>query len=144
MGANTALAYLDRFIEEEPALSGGHPVNLVAGNVPVSLPLPRLVADGLLLVGDAARQVDPLTGGGIINAMVAGRLAAEVAAGALAAGALAAGDVSARALAPYEERAQAAFGRQLARNYRLRAQFPPAERANRNFVRIFAVAAGGK
>jgi hypothetical protein len=46
-------------------------------------------------------------------------------------------------LTPYEERAEAAFGRNLARNYRLRTRFSPAERASRNFVRLFAVAAGG-
>jgi digeranylgeranylglycerophospholipid reductase len=139
LGSQTAVAHLDRFIEGEPALSAGYPVTLIAGNVPVSGPLRSPLAGGLLLVGDAARQVDPLTGGGIINAMLAGRLAAGVVTEALQAG-----DTSARGLAPYQERTQAAFGRSLARNYRLRERFPPAERAGRNFVRLFAVAAGGK
>ena len=139
LARDRAVAYLDRFIEGEPGLSVGSPVTLVAGNVPVSLPVHRSVTGGLLLVGDAARQVDPLTGGGIINAMLAGRLAARVAAEALQMG-----DTSARGLAPYQGGTQAAFGRNLARNYRLRQRFPPAERASRHFVRLFAVAAGGK
>lgn len=139
LGDRTALAYLDRFIEEEPSLSRGSPVTLVAGNAPVALPCQRLVGDGLMLVGDAARQVDPLTGGGIINGMVAGRLAAQVAADALAAR-----DTSAKGLQAYQREAERTVGRQLARNYRLRQRFPPDERASRRFVRLFAVATGGK
>ncbi|RPI54956.1 MAG: geranylgeranyl reductase family protein, partial [Chloroflexi bacterium] len=65
LGSGTALTRLHRFIEREHALSAGSPVTLVAGNVPVALPCRRLVTGGLLLAGDAARQVDPLTGGGI-------------------------------------------------------------------------------
>lgn len=135
----TALAYLDRFVEQEPALSPGRPVTLVVGNVPVALPCSRLVTDGLMLVGDAARQVDPLTGGGIINAMTAGRMAAQVAANALAEG-----DVSAQGLAGYQEQSSKLLGQRLARSYHLRQRFPPDRRASRDFVRLFAVAAGGK
>lgn len=135
----TALAYLNHFIEQERGLSSGSPVTLVAGDVPVALPCSRLVTDGLMLVGDAARQVDPLTGGGILNAMTAGRLAAQVAADALAVG-----DVSVQGLAGYQEQANRLLGQRLARNYRLRQRFPPEQRASRRFVRLFAVAAGGK
>ncbi|MEJ2734653.1 MAG: NAD(P)/FAD-dependent oxidoreductase [Anaerolineae bacterium] len=138
-GEETALAYLNRFIEQDHALSLGSPVTLVVGNAPVALPCSRLVADGLMLVGDAARQVDALTGGGIINAMTAGRLAAQVAVDALAEG-----DVSVQGLAGYQEQANGLLGRRLARSYRLRQRFPPEQRASRNFVRLFAVAAGGK
>lgn len=139
LGHQTALACLNRFVEGEPRLAQGSPVTLVAGGVPVALPCRRLVADGLMLVGDAARQVDPLTGGGIINGMTAGRLAAQVAAQALDTG-----DTSARRLAAYHEQVDRTMGRHLARNYRLRQRFPPEQRASRNFVRVFAVAAGGK
>ena len=37
----------------------------------------RRVFDGALLIGDAANLVNPLTGGGICNAMISGKLAAE-------------------------------------------------------------------
>jgi digeranylgeranylglycerophospholipid reductase len=134
-----ALTYLNRFVERERTLAAGSPVTLVAGNVPVALPCRHLVASGLILVGDAARQVDPLTGGGIINAMTAGRLAAEVAAEALELG-----DISAAGLIAYHQQAERAIGRRLTRNYRLRQRFPPEQRASRSFVRLFAVAAGGK
>ena len=135
----SALEYLDRFIEGQPHLARGSPVTLVVGSVPVGPPPPRLVSDGLMLVGDAARQVDPLTGGGITNAMAAGQLAAEVAAKAIAAG-----DVSASALAEYERRWMASLGHRMARHHRLKERFGPHERASRRFVRLFAVAVGGQ
>ena len=138
VAADSALNYLTRFIEGQPNLAQGSPVTLVVGGVPVAPPLPRLVSSGLMLVGDAARQVDPLTGGGIANAMMAGRLAAEVAAQAIAAG-----DTSAEALAPYEKRWMASRGRKMARNYRLKECFGPDERSSPNFLRVFTVAAGG-
>ena len=136
---DSALNYLTRFIESQPDLAQGSPVTLVVGGVPVGSPLPRLVAGGLMLVGDAARQVDPLTGGGIVNAMLAGRLAAEVAAQAIAAG-----DTSAEALALYEKRWMAGRGRKMARNYRLKERFGPNERTSPDFLRVFAVAIGAK
>ncbi|MBL7183069.1 MAG: geranylgeranyl reductase family protein [Anaerolineae bacterium] len=147
VAADSALNYLTRFIEGQPnlaqggvlSLSKGSPVTLVVGGVPVAPPLPRLVTSGLMLVGDAARQVDPLTGGGIANAMLAGRLAAEVAAQAIAAG-----DASADALAPYEKRWVAGRGRKMARNYRLKERFGPGERSSADFLRVFAVAIGAK
>jgi digeranylgeranylglycerophospholipid reductase len=135
----TALSCLDRFIERERALTTGSPVTLVAGNVSVAPPCRRLVGNGLMIVGDAARQVDPLTGGGIINAMTSGRLAAQVAADALQAG-----DVSAIGLMAYQVEAERVLGRRLLRSYRLRERFPPGNRTHRSFVRLFAVAAGGK
>lgn len=146
LAADSALNYLDRFIESQPhlaqggvlSLSKGSPVTLVVGGVPVGPPLSRLVASGLMLVGDAARQVDPLTGGGIANAMIAGRLAAEVAAQAIAAG-----DTSAEALALYEKRWMAGRGRKMARNYRLKEHFGADEQTSPDFLRVFTVAVGG-
>ncbi|MGD8736294.1 MAG: geranylgeranyl reductase family protein [Anaerolineae bacterium] len=135
----TALSYLERFIEGEPALRSGTPVTLIAANVPVSPPCSRLVTNGVMLVGDAARQVDALTGGGIIHAMTAGKLAAQVAAQALDRS-----DVSAHGLAAYEQQVEQAIGRKLARSYRLRETFAPEERSSRRFLRLFAVATGSK
>jgi digeranylgeranylglycerophospholipid reductase len=139
LAETTALSYLNRFIEGEPALKCGQPVTLVAANVPVSRPRHRLVCSGLMLVGDAARQVDALTGGGIINAMTAGQQAAQVARQALERS-----NVSVHGLATYEQRIEQAMGRQLARSYRLRETFAPEERTSRRFLRLFAVATGSK
>jgi len=139
LAVEPALAYLQRFVESRPFLARGSPVTLVLGNVPVALPPPQLVADGLILVGDAARQVDPLTGGGIINAMTAGQLAAQVAAEAIRTG-----DTSAKALAAYQEEWARGRGRKMARNYRLRRRFDPAREITPDFLRIFILAVGGK
>ena len=92
-----------------------------------------------LLVGDAARQLDPLTGGGILNAMAAGKIAGEVIADAIAAG-----DVSAARLRPYEERWQAGLGKRMARNYRIKERFGPDQRAGHDFMRLFVAATGAK
>jgi digeranylgeranylglycerophospholipid reductase len=136
--AETVFGRLTRFIEARPALAQGYPVTLVTGNVPTALPPARMVADGLMLVGDAARQVDPLTGGGITNAIMAGELAAQVAAEAIAAG-----DTSTDFLSRYARAWQNGIGLKMARNRRLRERFPPGQRTDERFVRAFALAVSG-
>jgi hypothetical protein len=64
-----------------------------------------------MLVGVAAHQADPISAGGITNAMLAGKLAAEVAAEAIAAG-----DVAAARLAEYPRRWDEALSQKMARN----------------------------
>jgi len=51
----------------------------VAGGVPSAVTLDRISGEGIMLVGDAARQVNPLTGGGIGSGMIGGRVAGEIA-----------------------------------------------------------------
>ena len=135
--SSPALELLTRFVEKHTWLAKGSPVTLVAGGVPVGLPPARIVTHGCMLVGDAARQADPLTGGGIANAMSAGKLA-----GAVAAEAIAEGDVSQVALQRYEQAWASGSGRQMARNYRLRQRFPAGERMNERFATVFAMAVG--
>ncbi len=53
------------------------------GLVPLGRPLPSMVYPGLLVCGDAASHVNPLTGGGIAPAVTAGYLAANVSAEAV-------------------------------------------------------------
>lgn len=74
--------YLDAFVEKN--FPEGKTIELIIGGVSVCEPLACTVADGLIIVGDAARLSDPITGGGIYNAMYTGRLAAEVATEAIA------------------------------------------------------------
>jgi digeranylgeranylglycerophospholipid reductase len=128
---------LTRFVEAHPLLARASMVTLIAGGVPVALPPAPMVADGCVLVGDAARQVDPLTGGGIANGMAAGRLAARVIAEAIEAG-----DVSQAALRLYEQEWDEGIGRGMARNYRLRARFPPEQRTDDRFMHLFAMSIG--
>jgi geranylgeranyl reductase family protein len=69
----------------------------------------RLSGDGVVLVGDAAWLVDPVTGEGIGNAMVSGRAAAMAISEALVRD-----DVSAAALRAYDRAVEAELGRDLA------------------------------
>jgi len=62
------------------------------------------------VVGDAARQVNALTGGGIDSAMRAGNIAGEVAAKAVAEG-----DTSEKRLSEYEKRWRELMGKRLER-----------------------------
>jgi geranylgeranyl reductase family protein len=74
----------------------------------------RHVFDGALLVGDAAGFVNPLTGGGIHNALVSAELAAETINDALDTG-----DISRSSLAVYERRCHDAMWNGMQRSYRL-------------------------
>ena len=53
------------------------------GGVPTAATLKEIVKDNFMIVGDAARQVNPITGGGIVQGMIAGSIAGKVAAEAV-------------------------------------------------------------
>ncbi len=76
--------YLNKFVEKR--FPEGRILEMVLGGVPVSGSIEKTSTNGLILVGDAARQSDPITGGGIINAMDAGKIAGEAAYEAISAG----------------------------------------------------------
>ncbi len=72
--------YMDDFIEKHPYLKKGSVIQIVTGAVS-TCPVPkRIVDNGIMLVGDAARLIDPITGGGIANACISGMYAGNVAA----------------------------------------------------------------
>jgi len=72
----TAIDYLNKYVKTLDAT----PVELNIGGVPVSGPMDKTYTDGFLVVGDAAGQVDPITGGGIHTTISCARIAGEVAA----------------------------------------------------------------
>ena len=76
-----AQQYLDDFIEKN--FPNSRPLAFIAGAVPTAQTLPEITRDNLMLVGDAARQVNPVTGGGLSNILVAGSIAGTVAANAV-------------------------------------------------------------
>lgn len=71
-----ALAVLDKFIKNK--FPKGQSIRFVSGCVPSSLPLNESVKGNVVVVGDAARQVNPFTGAGIANAFIAGKIAGEL------------------------------------------------------------------
>jgi digeranylgeranylglycerophospholipid reductase len=106
--------YLDRFIQK--TFPKGKPIEFIVGGVSVCRPLECTVADGLIITGDAARVVDPLTGGGIYNAMFTGRLAAQVAADCIAQG-----NTGKKALMAYDAGWRASkMGKSIERNYHIK------------------------
>lgn len=105
-----AIEYLQDFVDKMPSLRKGRIIEINAGGVPVGGPIKKTVKDNLLVVGDAARQVNALTGGGTDSAMRAGDIAGEVAAKALAEG-----DVSEKRLNEYERRWRKQMGKRLQR-----------------------------
>jgi digeranylgeranylglycerophospholipid reductase len=106
--------YLERFVKK--TFPQGKSIEYIAGGVSVCRPLDCTVADGLIIAGDAARVVDPLTGGGIYNGMYTGRLAAQVAAECIAKG-----NVTKKALMLYDKTwREAKMGRAMERNYHIK------------------------
>jgi len=77
----TAKEYLDRFAAER--FSGFTCLKQMMGVVPIFDPDVQLVKGNLMLVGDAARVLDSLSGAGISNALISGSIAGKVAADAL-------------------------------------------------------------
>ena len=72
--------YLDKFISQHfPKASLSYSV---FGGVP-TLVGEEFITDGVMLVGDAARQANPITGGGIAQGMIAGKFCGETAVKAL-------------------------------------------------------------
>ncbi len=104
--------YLDRFVSRTPGLARGSVLEEVAGGISASLPVERSVTHGLMLAGDAARLIDPLTGAGILNGLLSGRYAGEVAAAAVRLG-----GASESALRSYDGRWRSRMEEELARHY---------------------------
>ncbi len=73
-----AQKYLDEFLNRK--YPNAPVLTTVAGGVPCSITLKNITAPGIMLAGDAARQVNPLSGGGIASGMTAGSIAGRIAA----------------------------------------------------------------
>jgi len=80
--STSMLEHVMRFINERPDLRGRRILKKQGGLVPVR-PARRIVADGAMVVGDAAGLVNPITGGGIAFALHSGDIAGRVAAAAI-------------------------------------------------------------
>jgi digeranylgeranylglycerophospholipid reductase len=109
----TARQYLDSWISRR--YPGGVRTAYTVGGVIVHTTIKRAYTDGVLLAGDAAHMINPLSGGGIVNAMKAGRLA-----GRTAAAALCSGDVSATRLAAYHDAWMRLLGDDHLKYYRIK------------------------
>lgn len=108
----TAKDLLEKFLKEYYPQAAV--LTAVAGGIPVAKTLKRITAGGLMLVGDAARMVNPISGGGIISGMLGGKIAGEVAAKAVGAG-----DVSVTGLKDFPDRWHKEAGQNYERIHRI-------------------------
>ncbi len=115
-----ARAYFERLLDHLGARFGERLANATAylvSGIPIGA-VPKTSGDGVMLVGDAAAQVKPLSGGGIFTGM----RCAEILAG-VADAALREGDLSGPRLAEYDRRWRAELGDELSRALHLRRVF---------------------
>jgi len=102
---------LNEFIKNHPKLKNGKPIRFLAGAVPVSKPI-ESVKNNLLLVGDAARHSDSITGGGLTTALEGGKIAGETIGNSV--------DIQCfdkETLMSYEKKWKESFGTKLIRDY---------------------------
>ena len=99
------------------------------GGVPLSHPLKIQYADHLILVGDAARHVNPITGGGIHTALSGGKLAGEFLAEFISSGSL----PTAENLSAQQDKWMAAMGNKMWELYEIKSRIFKTENiAERN------------
>ncbi|MBB4077780.1 digeranylgeranylglycerophospholipid reductase [Lewinella aquimaris] len=72
--------HLDKFIKRSffrDRFANCRILEVQGGGVPLAAPLRTQYADNMILVGDAARHVNPITGGGLHTAISGGKIAAD-------------------------------------------------------------------
>ena len=108
-----ARQYLDTWISRRfpTAARTGYTV----GGVIVHTTIKKTYTDGVIVAGDAAHMINPLSGGGITNAMKAGRLA-----GCTAAAAIRDRDTSERRLSSYHQAWMELLGEDHLKYYRIK------------------------
>ncbi|MCB5249587.1 MAG: NAD(P)/FAD-dependent oxidoreductase [Candidatus Cloacimonadales bacterium] len=122
--------YLDKYMENNfPNASINY---FVCGGVPTEHGT-NFVEDNVMLVGDAARQVNPITGGGIVQAMIAARICGETCAKALKAN-----DFSKKFLSEYEKRWDKVLGANQRFMYSVKKKF--FQLSDEKFNRIVQIA----
>ncbi|WP_460553473.1 geranylgeranyl reductase family protein [Ferruginibacter profundus] len=80
MCTGNAQEYLDHFLKDsffKDRFKNCKIIEIQGGGVPLAAPLKTQYADNLILVGDAARHVNAITGGGIHTALSSGKIAGE-------------------------------------------------------------------
>jgi digeranylgeranylglycerophospholipid reductase len=106
---------LDRFIASHPKLKDASTLLEFGGVISVGAPMDEFVKDNFMVIGTAAKQVDPVHGGGMAVAMETAALAA-----ATVIDAHKRKDFSKAALSPYETKWKATLGKKMAKRLMLR------------------------
>jgi digeranylgeranylglycerophospholipid reductase len=106
-----AYHYLQKFTSQLSAT----PVELNVGGVPLSGMVEKTYTDGFLLVGDAAGQVDALSGGGIHTTVECAKIAGEIAKESVEKN-----DSSASFLKKYEKQCRTKVGKDIKKSLKYR------------------------
>jgi len=118
-----ASAFLKRFLEKLKL----KPLKINAGLIPLG-PRQQTVASGVMVVGDAAAQAKPTSGGGLYTGIVAAKIAGEVAAENVLASSKGDG------LGTYEKRWREKLDRELSLGMALRRLFKNLHNREINFI----------
>lgn len=111
--------HLDRFIKNSflsHRFKNARIIEVQGGGVPLASPLKKQFARNIILVGDAARHVNPITGGGIHTALSGGTVAADFLIKHLPSG----NDNSEEFLSEYQDDWLEAFGNQMWKLYEVK------------------------
>jgi digeranylgeranylglycerophospholipid reductase len=103
-----AIYYLRKFLESDPRFKEAKVLRRNGGVTPVSGMLDKIVDDNLMLVGDAAGQLIPMTGAGIHSGIEAGKIAGKEAVDAIVGE-----DTSAKRLNQYRVRFEKYWGKRI-------------------------------
>ena len=101
-------------------------VSRTVGGISCTGGIGKLIADGVMVAGDAAHMANPITGGGIVNGLIAGQCAGETASDIFH---KRNGKTIEKNLEPYSKRCNDRFGKMNRRCYRLKEgilSFPDA------------------
>lgn len=132
LGRATLPDVLDKFVSDHPIagekLKRGEILAVMRGSVPAGGMPESIQKKNVLLAGDAAGQVMATSGGGIPLAMVAGRIAGEVAAGFIK------GQID---LGDYSVRINKEFGRELERSVQIRRMVDVVMHSDRMMDTLF-------
>ena len=102
------IEYLKDFCASDPRFRNAKIIKINGGICPVSGTLDKIVLDGLILVGDAAGMLVPMTGAGIHSGIESGKMAGRVAAEAVQEG-----DVSEKRLSKFREEFDKYWGKRI-------------------------------
>ncbi|PIO05763.1 digeranylgeranylglycerophospholipid reductase [Candidatus Micrarchaeota archaeon CG08_land_8_20_14_0_20_59_11] len=123
-------ALLDAFIRERPErFKKAEVIEVKGGDISVGASSERLVGDNFMVIGTAAHMVDPIHGGGMGLAIIAGKIAAEVVAEAHERK-----DYSRDALVRYEKEWHAGEGAAMLKRLKLRKAMEGLSDDDLNFI----------